>query len=69
MEIVFAVLLGVLIGIAVSHRRSVGYLRVDCSDPDSAPYLFIELNVPIARLLRSKTVRVKIKREDFLPHE
>ena len=68
--IVLAFLLGLLTGISgtliVSRLRTIGDLRVDTSDTDSSPYLFMELkaskplskkdNVPyLVALLSSKT--------------
>lgn len=48
--------------------RSVGTLRVDNSDPDG-PYLFLELKRSVHYVATMKTVKLKVKCEDFIPHE
>ena len=48
MELIICIIVGIIIGIVFGRRvfRSdvVGSLRVDQSDPDSGPYLFLELS-------------------------
>lgn len=48
MELVICIIVGIVIGIVfgrqVFRRDVVGSLRVDQSDPDSGPYLFLELS-------------------------
>lgn len=65
--IVFGVFIAVLI-VGGFMRRSVGVLRVDNSDRDG-PYLFLELNKSVHEVAAMKTVRLKVKCEDFIPHE
>lgn len=69
MDIVLALVLGILIGIAASYRRPIGYLRIDRSDSASSPYIFLELGTPITQLIRSRSVRLKVRAEDFIPHK
>jgi len=69
MDIVLALVLGILIGVAVSYRRPIGYLRIDRSDSASNPYIFLELSTPITQLIRGKSVRLKVRMEDFIPHK
>ena len=64
-------LIGIAIGILITLLfipRSVGTLRVDNSDPDS-PYLFLELKRSVNYVATMKTVKLKVKCEDFIPHE
>lgn len=48
MELVIILIIGILIGILISRfifrDKPIGSLRVDQSDPDSGPYLFLELS-------------------------
>lgn len=71
MEVIY-VFIGVLIGFAVSfvvrRKHSVGFLRIDKSDPDG-PYLFLELKKSVNEIVTQKTVLLEVKREDFIPHK
>lgn len=48
MELILCMIVGIIIGIVfgrqVFRRDVVGSLRIDQSDPDSGPYLFLELS-------------------------
>ena len=48
MELILCMIIGMIIGFVfgrqVFRRDVVGSLRVDQSDPDSGPYLFLELS-------------------------
>lgn len=48
MIFVISWLVGLLLGISLaqikSRKRAIGTLRMDRSDPNEAPYLFLELN-------------------------
>lgn len=67
------ILTGMLIGIGVStiiHRAYyIGTLRIDHSDPSDSPYMFLEIEKGIKDISRKKHVVLKVKREDFIPHE
>lgn len=52
MELAIGIVIGVLLGIVLSRRRSLGNLRVDRSDPTSEPLLFLELGTDV-RTIRS----------------
>lgn len=69
MELVIGIVIGILIGAILFRRRPVGNLRVDHSDPTSAPYLFLELGTDVGTVIRKKYVTFKVRVEDFLPHE
>ena len=69
MELAIGIVIGVLLGIVLSRRRSLGNLRVDRSDPTSEPLLFLELGTDVRTLMRKKQVVFKVRVEDFLPHE
>lgn len=71
MEVVYVVV-GIILGFVVSsiirRKHPVGFLRIDKSDPDG-PYLFLELKKSINEIVTQKTVLLKVKREDFIPHK
>ena len=69
MELAIGIVIGVLLGIVLSRRRSLGNLRVDRSDPTSEPLLFSELGTDVRTIMRKKQVVFKVRVEDFLPHE
>lgn len=65
-------LFGLVLGGFLSARKKekpIGNLRVDRSDPTEPPYLFLELETDISTICAKKSVSLKVKREDFLPHE
>lgn len=69
MNFVIGLVVGVLIGVIFFYRRPVGNLRIDRSDPSSAPYLFLELGTDVETVMHKKYVTLKVRVEDFLPHE
>ena len=69
MELAIGIVIGVLLGIVLSRRRSLGNLRVDRSDPTSEPRLFLERGTDVRTIMRKKQVVFKVRVEDFLPHE
>ena len=69
MELAIGIVIGVLLGIVLSRRRSLGNLRVDRSDPTSESLLFLELGTDVRTIMRKKQVVFKVRVEDFLPHE
>ena len=69
MEIAVGILIGLLIGVVLSHRRPLGNLRVDRSDPTSEPYLFLELDTDVRTIMRKRRVVFKVRVENFFPQE
>ena len=65
--------IGILIGFVcatiATRTKSVGSLRVDTSDPDDGPYLFLELSKDIEEIYRKKYVTFKVSLKNFIPHE
>lgn len=62
-------LFGVAIGVIVTSLliRSVGVIRIDQSDPDDHPYLFLEINRGCyEKLLRSKRVIFEVRKENYI---
>ena len=69
MTAIITLIVGFLLGAAVFHRRPVGNLRIDRSDPTDTPYLFLELSSDVGRFLHKKYVVLRVRAENFLPHE
>lgn len=69
MEFGIGIIIGVLIGAILFHKRPAGNLRVDRSDPTCEPYLFLELGTDVHTVMRKKYVTFKVRVENFLPHD
>lgn len=74
MELIICIIVGIVIGIlfgTLSVRRNiVGLLRVDQSDPDSGPYLFLELSHKGADVIYKKRyVVLKVNIKNYISHE
>lgn len=67
--ILVGVLLGVAISVIVFRTYFVGNLRIDNSDPEDGPYMFLELEKGISDISSKKHVVLKVRREDFIPHK
>lgn len=62
-------LLGVIVGVIAASLliRSVGVIRIDQSDPDDRPYLFLEINRGCyEKLLRNKKVIFEVRKENYI---
>lgn len=63
---ILSFILGLLLG---SHRTKtlpVGTLRIDHSEPDEAPLLFLELSTDPRYIMREKQVVLDISTESYL---
>lgn len=64
MEILFLVggaIIGIFLTILILRKEPIGTLRVDYSDPDSGPYLFLEIPQKNTHLItQKKTVTFKV---------
>jgi hypothetical protein len=73
MELFIIFGIGILVGIVcttvATRTKSVGSLRVDTSDSDDSPYLFLELSKDIEEIYRKKYVMFKVSLKNFIPHE
>ena len=68
-------ILGILIGVAVGlvlarfifREKTIGSLRIDESDPDSGPYLFLELDDPPSDAFYEKDyVRLRVDLKNYI---
>ena len=67
-------LVGILIGLLVSRfifkDKPIGSLRVDQSDPDSEPYLFLELDRSGAdAIYKQRYVRLRVELKNYISHK
>lgn len=80
MQLIAGLLIGVLVGVGlmliplkiiIVDYRPIGDLRVDRSDPNDAPLLFLELDsgTNVGTIMRCKRAVFRVKLENFLPHE
>ncbi|MBR3739255.1 MAG: beta-lactamase induction signal transducer protein [Clostridia bacterium] len=61
-------MIGFALAIILKKEKPIGTLRVDRSDPDEAPYLFLELEQNgMERIRQSKTVVLKVDLNGYLP--
>lgn len=67
MELIIGIVIGLLCGVFLARKKPIGNLRVDRSD--GQPYLFLELDTDVGQIMRKKSVSLRVKVEDFLPHE
>lgn len=69
---IICLLVGLLIGALVTclifriKKRTIGTLRVDQSDPDDEPYLFLELTSNVDTIKRHKHVTFRVNVENYL---
>mgnify|MGYP003609134210 CR=1 FL=1 len=66
---VVGILVGSVITLFVFRMRSVGSLRIDTSDPEDGPYLFLELTKDVGIVYQRKYVTFKVNTKSYIPHE
>lgn len=75
---VIGCIIGIIVGCVVSvifqkkndRYRHAGVLRMDHSDPEDAPYLFLELESNGMDVIhRNKTVLLDVNLENYLPRK
>lgn len=71
MIIVFlaGVLIGTIIYAIAVKTASVGTLRIDQSDPEDSPYLFLELDKSINLITSKKYILMKVERKNYISHD
>ena len=60
---------GIGIAVIVRHKRFVGTLRIDQSDPSETPYLFLDLDRPVSKFRKKRFVFVWVEDKDFISHK
>ena len=72
-KLIIVFLAGVLVGtiiyaIAVK-TASVGTLRIDQSDPEDSPYLFLELDKNLSTIVSKKYIVMKVELKNYISHD
>ena len=62
-------LVGMGAGCGIIWRPPSGTLRIDTSDPDDKPNLFLELNRDVGDIGEMETLVLNVSTENYLPHE
>ena len=72
MEVLLCMIIGFVMGVistlvfSVLSRRTYGTLRVDNSDPEDGPYLFLELTTDVNSIKKRKRVSFKVNVKNYL---
>lgn len=71
---IICLIIGILIGLLVSgfifKDKPIGSLRVDSSDPDSGPYLFLEVDSGgMSDIYKKQYVRLRVEIKDYISHK
>jgi hypothetical protein len=74
MLIILSFLAGIIIGFLIfkvtSRPKISGTIRVDQSDPDAEPYLFLELQNGVGTsIMQKKYVTFEVSIKDYIPHK
>ena len=72
-KLIIAFLAGVLVGTIIYaiaiKTASVGTLRIDRSDPEDSPYLFLELEKSINLIASKQYVIMKVNLKNYISHD
>ena len=63
---VLTFVLGLILGFRGHKMKPVGTLRIDTSDPEDGPYLFLELSVDPKILMTEKEVLLQVNSESYI---
>jgi len=72
MEILIAVIISSIVSSLVTiwlrkdYKKVVGTLRIDSSDPEDEPYIFLELNKGVGDVSRRSVVTLKVSTKSYL---
>ncbi|MDO5540792.1 MAG: beta-lactamase induction signal transducer protein [Eubacteriales bacterium] len=73
MQTIIFLVIGIAIGCILSRfipKKIVGTLRIDHSDPDSGPYLFLEIKHGGMETMRKKKyVLFEVNLKNYIPHK
>lgn len=73
MEVTIAIIVGSIIGCLVTlfcqRTKFVGTLRIDRSEPDEPPRIFLELNKGVGDISNLKRVSLDVSTKNYISHE
>ncbi|MCM1363447.1 MAG: hypothetical protein NC215_00485 [Ruminococcus sp.] len=64
-----AIAIGIVIAIFIWKSKSIGSLRIDRSEPDEPPCLFLEFHDALSIISNKRYVILEVKNEDFITHK
>lgn len=70
--IILSFLSGFSLGLLFFYRKPIeprGVMRIDRSDPDDSPYLFLELKSKINDLKNGDIVSFEVNTESYISHD
>lgn len=68
--LLFGILAGIFAAKVIFQEKPIGSLRVDDSDPDSGPYLFLELDPDGAdAIYKQRYVRLRVELKNYISHK
>ena len=73
MEMLLVAILGFVLGFACASlgvlSLKVGTLRIDRSDPNEAPYMFLEISKDVGDISGRKMVLMDVSNENYISQE
>ena len=68
--LLFGIFAGIFAAKVIFQEKPIGSLRVDDSDPDSGPYLFLELDPDGAdAIYKQRYVRLRVELRNYISHK
>ena len=65
-SLIIGFIFGITIKSVITKRKSIGFLRIDRSDPEDGPYLFLELEKSISNFENKKYITRKILNKNYI---
>lgn len=59
-------IVGVIIAAFIFHKRPIGNLNIDRSDPTEQPYIFLELYKNVGDFSKKKSVTLRVSNKNYL---
>lgn len=66
---ILSFILGLLLGKGPNKLKPVGTIRIDHSEPNEAPLLFLELSTDPRNIMHEKQVVLDVNPKSYLSHE
>lgn len=66
LEVLTGVLIGVVATLVIFRVFPVGSLRIDRSDPDDGPYMFLELYKNVGDISRKRVVLLRVSNKNYI---
>ena len=63
---IIGVLIGSVLTVLMTRKRPIGRLRIDRSDPDDQPYMFLELYKNVGDISSEKYVTLEVSNENYI---